>query len=390
MATDVPIWPGSASFYPGDTPFGFYDSDPVFADHAEKIAEYCARRLGYPIVSIELQDINFFTAFEEAVTEYANQVNTYQARDNILHLIGYPTSSINYSDVVVQPNLRSVFKLAKQYGTEAGTGGYLTYYSGSITVQPGQQIYDLMNADIEAGDFTVNQFTIRRIFHDTPPSIVKYYDPFMGTGLSSANFMDQFGWGNMSPPINFTMVPMWWDALRLQAIEFNDTIRKSGYGFQLTNNRLRILPIPNKEFKVWFLYTLDDDTLPGGTNSELSDENGPGKITGHANMPYYNLKYSRLNDVARQWIRKYTLALVKEMLGNVRSKYNSIPIPDGEVQLDGDTLRSDGKSEQESLLTELKEMLDTYSRQALLERSQAEDDMLKQKLSRVPLKIYVR
>ena len=57
--TIIPIWPGSSSFTTGSTPFGFYDSDTEFTSSIDKVSSWCARRLGYPIVNVELQDINF-------------------------------------------------------------------------------------------------------------------------------------------------------------------------------------------------------------------------------------------------------------------------------------------------------------------------------------------
>ena len=77
---NIPIWPGSSSFFPGDTPFGFYDYDVDFQTDAPKVADWCAQRLGYPIENIELQSIQFFAAFEEAVSTYGNEVFQYKIR----------------------------------------------------------------------------------------------------------------------------------------------------------------------------------------------------------------------------------------------------------------------------------------------------------------------
>ena len=74
---DIPVWPGSSSFSPGRTPFGFFDLDPQFQLDADNVADWCAKRLGYPLVDIELQAENFYACLEEAVAEYSNQVNQY-------------------------------------------------------------------------------------------------------------------------------------------------------------------------------------------------------------------------------------------------------------------------------------------------------------------------
>jgi len=139
---NTPIWPGSSSFFPGDTPFGFYDNDIDFQCDADKVSVFCARRLGYPLADVELQDINFYAAFEEAVTTYGNEVFAYKASENYLSLEGSTTgSNLNYK--LTQPNLGAEIRIAESYGTEAGVGGNVDYRSGSVEFQANQQIYDL-------------------------------------------------------------------------------------------------------------------------------------------------------------------------------------------------------------------------------------------------------
>ena len=142
MAQNIPIWPGSSSFFPGDTPFGFYDNDYEFQLEADKIASWCARKLGYPLSDVELQAVNFYTAFEEAVTEYGAQLNTYNIRDNMLNLYGAATGS-NLTGKKISSNFGGIIELSEEYGVEAGSGGNVTYYTGSIEMTAGQQIYDL-------------------------------------------------------------------------------------------------------------------------------------------------------------------------------------------------------------------------------------------------------
>ena len=126
---NTPIWPGSSSFAPGETPFGFYDSDVDFPTDADKVAVFCARRLGYPLTDVELQDISFYAAFEEAVTTYGNEVYAFQASENYLSLEGSTTGSLlNYK--LQQPNLAGVVRLSEQYGEEAGVGGTVSSVHG--------------------------------------------------------------------------------------------------------------------------------------------------------------------------------------------------------------------------------------------------------------------
>lgn len=383
---NIDIWPGSGSFFPLTyTPFGFYDNDPDFHDDAESTAKWSALRLGFPITDVELNEINFYAAFEEATNEYGALVNFYQARDNLINLQGLPTGSINLSGRYVPQTLRGIFKLAKAYGSEVGAGGTLTYYTGSIQVKANKQVYNLINdTTVETGSFATDQFTVRKIFHRQKPASIRYNDPAAGTIADAVS--GEFGWNNYTLPGTYMLMPIYYDVLRMQQIEFNDEIRKSGYSFQLTGNRLRIFPIPSTSFNMWFHYTLDAE----GTNFDINGDGGIGQISDISNIPYHNITYRYINEIGKQWIRKYTLAICKEMLGYIRSKYSSMPIPDGEVTLNGSDLLSAAATEKEGLLTELKETLDSTSMQAQLERKGAIADAMSKQLSYVPLKIYVR
>jgi len=386
---NIEIWPGSGSFYPLTfTPFGFYDNDPEFQCDAEAVAKWAALRLGYPITDVELQEINFYAAFEEGINEYGAWVNTYAARDNLINLQGFPTGSVNLSQKYIPQTLKGIFKLAKAYGSEVGSGGTLTYYTGSIILQPGKQVYNFItDANIEKGSFATDQFTIRKIFHESPPALTRFLDPSLGTGLGTQQIMEQFGWGGYVVPGNYLMMPLHYDLLRIQAIEFNDQIRKSGYSFQLTGNRLRIFPIPNDDLKLFFNYTLDSE----GSAIDLTQVDGiTGKISDISNIPYQTMTYRYINEIGKQWIRKYTLAICKEMLGYIRGKYSSMPIPDGEITLNAADLISAAQSEKEALVSELKETLDSMSVQSQLEKKTAMAQSLADQLKFVPMKIYVR
>jgi len=380
------IWPGSSSFEAGETPYGFYDTDNEFTSSADQFADWSAKRLGYPIVAVELQEAQFYACFEEAVTEYSAQVNQFNIRDNILALQGQETGSgADKTDLThrkLTPTLGRNIQLAEQYGTEAGVGGTVDFKSGSISVTSGSQVYDLNSLiadDVESG----NAIEVRKVFYESSPAITRYFDPYAGTGDGSYNMLDSFGWGNNSPAVQFMLMPMYADILKVQAIEFNDQIRKSAYSFELQNNKLRIFPNPTDSYTLHIKYLVkkDRDSTLKGTNQ--------GVISDVSNAPYNNMEYQHINDVGRQWIRKYGLALCKELLGTIRSKYGSLPIPNAETTLDGDTLRNEAVAEKEVLMTQLREMLEQTSRRALLEADKDEAEFLNEKLAKVPYPIYI-
>ena len=379
-----PIWPGSGSAVSGNTPFGFYDTDSEFQSEAPKFATWCAQRLGYPLMNVELQDKQFYACLEESVSEYSAQINQFNIKANLLSLQGQSTSS-NLTHKRVTPNLgRSVF-LSQAYGTEAGVGGLVEVKSGSVDIVSGSQSYDLnaLWADVsESG----NSIELQRVFYEETPAVQRYFDPYAGTGAGTMNLLDQFGFGNYSPAVTFLMMPVYADMLRLQAIELNDQIRKSAYSFQLRNNKLRIFPRPDSSYKLHFEYVVRSDR----DNALITEHSGSSDvISDFSNVPYDNMKFTSINDVGKQWIRKYGLALTKELLGIVRSKYGAIPIPGAETSLDGDTLRSEASAEKEALVTQLREILEQTSRKALMEADKDESEFLQEKLKKVPYPIYI-
>jgi len=381
------IWPGSGSgIHPdsGSTPFGLYDNDTSFQSDAPKFANWSAKRLGYPIMTIEIQDSQFYACFEESISEYSSQVNQFNIRENLLSLRGQATgSSVTHKNVT--PNLAGNIRIAEQYGTEAEVGGTVDFKSGSISVSSGSQVYDL-NALWATPSESGQAIEIRKVYYEAAPAVSRYFDPYAGTGAGSYNMLDSFGWGNMTPAVQFMMMPIYADLLRIQAIEFNDQVRKSAHTFELRNNKIRIFPKPTAEYKLWFEYIVkaDRDTPLQTRFGETSDV-----VSDYSNVPYNFMEYQFINDVGKQWIRKYGLALSKELLGMIRSKYGSIPVPNAETTLDGDTLRGEATTEKEALVTELRENLEASSRKLMLEADSEEATRLQEKLQKVPLPIYI-
>ena len=384
MAVTIAIWTGASTFVTGSTPFGFFDTDTTFQQHADKVAEWSATRLGYPLSDVELQPVHFYTCFEEATLEYSNQLNQFAIRDNMFQLQGSPTTGINLTGKPVVPTLDKIIALSKNYGTEAGSGGNLMYKTASINIVKGQQVYNLDNFTYEVAGDAQKHIEIKKIFHSNPPAIVRYFDPFIGTGLGSQTLLENFGWGNYSPGVSFLMMPMYADLLRLQAIEFNDMIRKSAYSFELTGKRLKIFPVPTYDYKLFVDYITTED------RSALNVITGSAAVVGDfSNAPYELHVYNQVNPAGKQWIFKYTLALAKEVLGNIRNKYSSIPIPGSEVTLNGADLISQGQQEQEALVTQLRENLEATSRQTQIAKMTEEADNIQSQLNKVPMPIYI-
>jgi len=387
-------WPGSGSAVDITTvPFGFYLNETqnthipgVFEYDCEKSAEWAAKRLGYPSIHIEMRDITFYTCFEEAVSEYGAQVNQFNIRNNLLTLRGISTK--DYPNLtgknIPGTSLPFVVNVAKQYGSEIDVGGSVPLKRVPIQLKQGQQTYDL-NELIACEKECGNRIEIRRVFHGPAPAMARIYDPFSMTGMSYSNVLNEMGFAGYSPATQFLMTPIFEDLLRGQAIEFNDTVRKSGYSFEIANNNLRIFPIPTYDQNIYVEYIVEKDKLASGIGTEANYA----VVSDYSNVPYQNVVYSKLNAVGKQWIRKYYLALCKEVLGAIRQKYSTVPIPGGEVTLDGAELRNEAKEEKEVLVTQLRENLEATTKTSLMEAKATEAEKIQDTLRKVPLLIYI-
>jgi len=377
---NISIWNGSSTFTTGSTPFGFYDTDSVFQTDADKVAHFCATRLGFPLMDVELNSGSFYACFEEAVTTYGNEVFQYKIRENYLSLEGGATGS-NVNNKLIDPTLNRLIQISNNYGTEAGVGGNITKYTGSLPLTASIQEYDLDQWATDQG--ISGGIEIRRVFFQAPPAILRYFDPYAGTGTGIQSLMDAFDFGSFSPGVNFLLMPASYDALKVQAIEFNDQIRRSGYSFELVNNKLKVFPLPREATNLYFEYFKLSDKQ-GAVNSTDT-----GLVTNVGEVPYVNPTYNQLNSVAKQWIYRYTLALTRELLGYIRGKYQTVPVPGSEATLNQGDLLTDARAEKESLLSNLREMLDQTSRLSQLERKSNESKFLKDTLSDVPMTIFI-
>jgi hypothetical protein len=373
----------------GSTPHAIYDTDSEFQTDSLTICKYVARKLGHPIMQLEFNSGSIYACFEEAISEYSQQINHYNTKNWMWEHYGSTNreSGSTLGDMGSHepeaPHMGTTFLLSEQYGEAVTVGGGLNLYTGSVILTSSKQVYDLANdARLEE---TGNRLEIQRVFNEGPAAISKFYDPFAGT-YDNIELLDSFGMGNVSPAVSYILRPISYDLARANAIETNDRIRKSAYSFELINNKLRLFPRPKSSDegeKVYFHYYVKDDkqdVTRTYTNSKVSDP---------SNIPYKFLTYSEINAAGRNWIRKYTLALAKELLGIIRSKYASMPLPNGEVSLDGEALKAEGREEKSLALDELKMFLDSVSLAEKSQQEQLQAEAQQQVLNKAPLKIYL-
>ena len=391
---NIPIYDGCPQWTDDAVPFGFYNADTQFKTDAVKVAKFCAARLGYPLVDIELQSGSFFTAFEEAVTTYGNELYAYKIRDNQLSLEGLTTGS-NLNQALITPSFEPIVRLTEQYGEEAGSGGNVPYYTGSFALTASQQDYSFQTFMTQSG-YTGSEYQhgieVKRVFYENPvPASSRFLDPYNGFGfggVAAAGMMGIGGFGGMG---GYLMAPLNYEVAVIQQIEMSETIRRNAYSFEIKADKLRIFPIPNFNNipsgstgpQIWFEYILRDERIA------TSVKQTPDRVTNVSNSPYENPTYEFINSVGRQWIFEYTLALSKEMLGYVRGKYSTIPIPNADVTLNQSDLIAAATAEKTALIERLRTYFDETSRMASLERRANEADSKMKELQQVPWTIFI-
>lgn len=385
------------AFVSGSTAFGIYDTDSAFVADADRLVKYVSVKLGGGLpplaglagqedvhIQVELSSTDVYTAFEEAVVEYGAIVNAYQAKSSMAAFLGSNTGSLTGGqNRYPRSSLEWARRQAQAFGEEAYVGGDRPLYSGSITLRTGQQDYDLQALIGPTGsDGLPAKMILRQIFHFSPFATFRFF----GTTAAINYLNGQFNFQSFTPESVFYLLPVWEDVLRGGQFELSNKVRRSNYSYELhgSNNLLRIFPVPAQDNTLYFTYNLMDmSEFPLDPDDRMSFG-----VSNVSDIPFGNIQYSKINSIGKQWIWKMTLALSKEVLGLIRRKMQSVPIPGGDLQLDGAELVNDARAEMDALRNELRELMEsmTYDKLAQKEAEQAES--LLRVLSGVPLKIY--
>ena len=408
------------------TPFGIYDDDEHFIHEADKMVVYVKRKLGDDILSVELTNKQIWANFEEATLKYSKIINQNQAESYMSNLMGISTGSLEDGNKLVGPHgkeqqfpretLEYLIRRAEPYADQAGIGGAYNTISGSIALEQGRQDYDIYtelkttnssgnevavmsdeylsdnsdNFPLPGGGGNIPANTTRlphaakgklriyEVFHFSPQAAYRFFDT-----TSAINYLNnQFAFESFTPETVFYVLPVFEDYLRAGQLDISNRIRRSNYSYKIQGTKIRIFPTPTQDnpqnlfLKVGFPSdpfkpAFEDQTIFGVSNL--------------SNIPFGNITYKGINSIARHWIREYTLALSKETLGLVRSKFSSVPIPGADLQMNGSDLISQGREDQDKLKTSLGEQLDKLTYQKLLETDAAQSEQMQNILKRIPI-----
>lgn len=381
------------------TPFGQFDSDTDFQSEADNMVVFVKRKLGDDVLSVELTKKQIWANFEEAMFEYGSVLNMYQAKSQMVNFLGYTTSSDDAQEKLPRENLEFLNRLTEPYAMEAGLGGSYDMVSGSIDLTNGKQDYDIYSELKDAsGNLIFSQgansvtgsdgsykfrtkLRIQEVFHFNPTAAYRFFDT-----TSAINYLNnEFSFESFTPETIFYVLPVFEDILRAGQLDLSNRVRRSNYSYHVMGTKIRIFPIPTqvdsqRPMKLFIRVRYYPDPL--SPSYEDSTIHG---VSNLGNIPFGNLVFSRVNSIGRQWVRQYTLALCKETLGLIRSKFGNIPVPGAEVSLNGSDLISNGREEKDKLLTSLKEMLDTLTYDKLLETSSNRAEMLQKQLRFIPI-----
>ena len=375
---------GSVSDVTATLPFGMYADSADFLSGAADQVAHTYKKLGGDILDIELTVGNVYAAYEEAVLEYSYLLNLHQSKNVLSDALGASTGTFDHDGNIKSGVLSSSLagthvnlkyprfsfdysrRISDGISTEAGFGGTTTEYSASFTRVTDQQDYDLQGiisasaaAGTEAFDGLVGnkKVIINRVYYKTPQAMWRFFGYY--GGLNTVGNLANYG--QYADDTTFQLVPTWQN--KAQAMAFEDAIytRNSHYSYEIKNNKLRIYPSPvsSSPEKYWVTFRIINDPWEENTDRTI----GIDGINNMNTLPFDNVPYENINAIGKQWIRRFALALAKEILGQVRSKFATVPIPGESVTLNGPALISEGREEQDKLREELKTMLDelTYS-----------------------------
>ena len=374
------------------TPFGVFDSDTAFIAHADSMFTFVRRKLGDDILSVELTKKQVWACFEEATFEYSKIVNEYQAKSQLGNLMGESTGSLdaNYGPTGLQgkfprETLEFLMRKAEPYIAHAGLGGSWNNVSGSVQLASGKQDYDLAE-DLKDSDGNKlweqanGKLRIFEVYHYSPQAAYRFFDT-----TSAINYLNnEFAFESFTPETVFYVLPVYEDLLRAGQMDISNRVRRSNYSYTITGTKLRIYPRPSADQATQKLWLCVGFPMSGTSISTYTDPSING-VSGLHNVPFGTLTYKAINSTGHQWIRQYTLSLSKEVLGLVRSKFGSVPIPNGDLSLNGTDLLSQAQTEKSDLKTSLKEMLDSLTYDKILEVAAAEAESKNRLLKYVPV-----
>lgn len=386
------------------TPFGFFDSDAEFQAEADSMVTFVKRKLGDDVLSVELTKKQIWACFEEACADYSRMIHEMRIKSELANVLGLPTgSSGTLTNVYPRSTLEFMLRMSEPYGSLAGVGGSYDLTLSYFDLEFGRQDYNLYTElrvanGPQSGSLVVDtmpsgamgKIRVFEVFHFEPLAA----QTFLLNASNLTNFLaTNFNYESYVNSTVFYVLPVFEDVLRRGMLETAFRVRRSHYSYQIIGSNVRIFPIPSSDLQTGRLYLSVApyqqnpllDATSGVSGSIVYQDDSLYGISGPNNVPFDNLPFTTINQPGRQWIRQMTLALCKELLGYIRSKFDSVPIPNAELKLNGTELVQHGREDITKLREQMKEFLIDLTRDKLLEREVANAENLTKQLRTVPM-----
>ena len=385
-ATILPV-SGSKTKVEAALPFGVYIDgawttsaiDNFKCGAADQVA-YVYKKLGGDVLDVEITEQQVYAAYEESCLEYSYIVNIHQSKNILSNVLGGTTGTFDEDGQIIETtgSINKDTNLSIKYpkfdfayarrinqgiSEEVNIGGSIPVVTASFPLVDGVQDYDLQKifggaGAALSGSIDNTRILIKKVYYKTTAAMWNFY-AYYGSLNVVGNLAN---YGQYADSSTFQVVPPWQNKLQAMSFEDNIKTRTSDYSYEIRNNVLRLYPTPGSRSptNLWVEFTIPQDTWIENDESTI----GINGINNMSTVPLQNIPYESINAIGKQWIRRFALALCKEMLGMIRSKFGSIPIPGNDVTLNGSDLVTQGKEEQSALRDELKETLDemTYSK----------------------------
>lgn len=370
------------------------NSDSLTAE-AGSVMNWVKLRLGYPTLEVELTNDQIGSAFEEASIVFSSEIAKFKAKNSYLDMLGIKKDS-DLDVMSPMPSAKFIKRYVAQFSTDAGVGGKVNYNKAYLTTQTNKTRYhfnELKDADTGnsiSGSLTGTLIPYH-VYYVKPLSGYRYFDPMQGSSFLLYREMGATDAYAINSRLLYSM-PLYENLLRFQWFENFDKLFKAQFKWNIVGEYIYLSPRPQNNMKVFVewadSYTIDN--VYSDFMSNISDESLTAYTTDITNIPFKNVDYLKINDFSKNWIRQYTLALCKEMLGLIRGKMLQLPIPDSEISLNYGELLLEGRESQSALKQEIREFLDDIISSESLKREGEILDVSQKYLNKQPMKIYIR
>lgn len=381
------------------TPFAIFDAESTFQSDADSMVTFVKRKLGDDILSVELTSKQVWACFEEASLEYARHINEMRTKGELVNVLGLPTGSTDLTNKYPRKTLEFLIRQAEPYATMAGVGGPYDDTLCYIDLVSQQQDYNLYT-DIKvasgpnSGSLFVDtipsgskgKIRIVELFHFSPVAA----QHFLLNASNITNFLaTNFNYESYVNSTVFYVLPVFEDVLRRGMLDMAFRVRRSNYTYDIIGSRLRIYPIPIREIDVKKLFmrvttAQNPLSVTGSGGIGFQDDSLYG-VSSPSNIPLGAIPYNTITSPGKQWIRQYTLALCKEVLGLVRSKFDAVPVPNSDVRLNGEALISQAREDKDKLNEQIREFLNEMTPDKLIEREVAIAENVQKQLRMTPI-----